>query len=162
MYIANLYIKQEMMKNLLLGLILFSFVGVNAQETKENLNWLTDYNKALKIAKKEHKPILILFTGSDWCPPCKAMHKELFHNKEFEQLAKKFVLVFIDFPKRKQLSEKQQAHNYEVASKYHRGGVPTMVFVSPDEKVITKISGYRYGYPDRNLEVMKQVLSSYK
>ncbi len=151
------------MKRFILGIILFSFIGLQAQEqTKQEINWLTNYNQALKIAQKEHKPLLILFTGSDWCPPCKAMHKDLFHNKEFIKLSKKFVLLFIDFPKRKTLPEKQQAHNYEVASKYHRGGVPTMVFVSPQEKIITKISGYRYGAPQRNLEVMKKVLESFK
>ncbi len=148
------------MKKIILGLILFSFIGLQAQETKEDVKWLTDYDQALKIAKKENKPMLILFTGSDWCPPCKVMHKDLFHNKEFIELSKQFVLLFVDFPRRKQLPQKQQEHNYRIASKYHRGGVPTMVFVTPDEVIITKISGYRYGYPQRNLEVMKKVLNS--
>jgi thioredoxin-related protein len=150
------------MKKFILGLILISYLGVNAQEQKEEVQWLTDYNQALKIAKEENKPMLILFTGSDWCPPCKAMHKDLFHNKEFIDLSKRFVLLFIDFPKRKALPEKQREHNYQIASKYHRGGVPTMVFVTPDEKVITKLSGYRYGQPERNLGVMKKILESYK
>jgi len=150
------------MKHFILGIILLSSLGMHAQEQKEELNWLTNYDQALTTAKKEHKPMLILFTGSDWCPPCKAMHKELFHNKEFIDLSKKFVLLFIDFPKRKELPKEQQAHNYEVASKYHRGGVPTMVFVTPEEKVITKISGYLYGSPQRNLEVMKKVINSFK
>ena len=150
------------MKKLILGLILIAYTGLYAQEQKEELNWLTDYDQALKIAKKENKPMLILFTGSDWCPPCKAMHKDLFHNKEFIDLSKNFVLLFIDFPKRKELPPKQQEHNYRIAAKYHRGGVPTMVFITPDEKIITKLSGYRYGQPQRNTGVMKQILKSYK
>ena len=29
--------------------------------------WLTDYSKALIQAKTQNKPVLIDFTGSDWC-----------------------------------------------------------------------------------------------
>jgi thioredoxin-related protein len=58
-----------------------------AQDNHSDLNWLTDFTKAKILAQKEHKPIIMLFTGSDWCPPCKAMHKDLFPNKEFQKLA---------------------------------------------------------------------------
>ena len=39
--------------------------------------WLVDFEKAKAQAAKEGKPILMEFTGSDWCPPCKALHKNV-------------------------------------------------------------------------------------
>jgi thioredoxin-related protein len=49
-------------------------VGLRA-ETGE---WLTDFSAAKKKAKEENKPILMLFTGSDWCPWCIKWEKEAF------------------------------------------------------------------------------------
>ena len=33
--------------------------------------WLVDFEKAKVQAVKEGKPILMEFTGSDWCPPAR-------------------------------------------------------------------------------------------
>ncbi len=150
-----------MKKNFFIILFLLSFFS-NAQMKEHNLNWMTDFVTAKKIAKQDNKPILLLFTGSDWCPPCRAMHKDLFSNKDFVELSKKFVLVYVDFPKRKKLSDEQREHNYKLASKFHRGGVPTMVFITPEEKVITKSTGYRFGHPENKIEVLKKVLKLFK
>ncbi len=151
-----------MKKILILSMLLFLTGNAFSQENHRELNWLTNFEKAQKIAQKENKPMLLLFTGSDWCPPCKAMHRDLFTNDEFIKLSKKFVLVFVDFPKRKQLSPEQREHNYRLASKYHRGGVPTMVFLKPSGEIISKISGYLYGKPGRNIQAMKKVLENFK
>jgi len=151
-----------MKKILILSVLLFLSKNVFSQENHQELNWLTNFEKAQKIAKKENKPMLLLFTGSDWCPPCKAMHRDLFANEKFIELSKKFVLVYVDFPKRKQLSPEQREHNYQLASKYHHGGVPTMVFVKPSGEIISKISGYIYGKPERNLNAMEKVLENFK
>ncbi len=151
-----------MKKILVLSLFIFLSTNITAQENHQGLNWFTNFEKAQKIAKKEHKPMLLLFTGSDWCPPCRAMHKDLFVNKKFIELSKKFILVYVDFPRRKQMSQEQREHNYKLASKYHRGGVPTMVFLNPSGDIISKISGYMYGKPQRNITAMKAVLKKFK
>src|SRR5688572_31835841 len=41
-------------------------------------DWLTDIEAAKKKAAAENKPILALFTGSDWCPACIKWEKEVF------------------------------------------------------------------------------------
>ena len=46
----------------------------NANDSK----WLTNYDTAISKAKKQKKNVLVYFTGSDWCPPCK-MLKTDFH-----------------------------------------------------------------------------------
>lgn len=52
------------MKKVILTLFLIlGSLTINAQE----LTWQTDINKAMEISKKTKKPLLLFFTGSDWC-----------------------------------------------------------------------------------------------
>ena len=134
-----------------------------AQSQKhEKLHWLTDFEKAKAIAKKEHKPILMLFTGSDWCPPCKMMHNELFEDKNFINIADKVVLVLVDFPKRKPLPLEQRKQNYALNSKFHGGGVPTFVAINADEKVLGKQVGYRPGFQTNYINFFKKMIERNK
>ena len=75
--------------------------------------------------RKEHKFILLSFSGSDWCGPCIRLHKEVFGSNAFEQLAnEKLILVNADFPryKKNQLSVSQQKINDALAEKYNKKG----------------------------------------
>jgi thioredoxin-related protein len=76
--------------------------------------------------------VLVEFTGSDWCPPCIAMRKNVFSKKEFVQAASKnFILVELDFPKAdKALSEK----NKPLAEKYKIEGFPTVILLNSEGK----------------------------
>jgi thioredoxin-related protein len=46
-------------------------------------SWQIDFVQASKDAAKEHKYILLDFTGSDWCPWCIKMNKEAFSQAKF-------------------------------------------------------------------------------
>jgi thioredoxin-related protein len=121
---------------------------ISAQQTIEygGLTWYLNYDEAKAVAKKENKPIVILFTGSDWCPPCKALKKEVLPNPLFRKEAGKVILVLADFPRRKQLSPEQTRHNRTLASLFlGRSGLPTMVAVDwRTGTVIRKITGYNF------------------
>jgi thiol:disulfide interchange protein len=82
-------------------------VGIASAELE---GWSTDLDKAMEQAKKEKKAILVEFTGSDWCPPCMMMRKNVFSKKEFVDAASKdYILVELDFPKAdKELAKKNQ------------------------------------------------------
>ena len=43
--------------------------------------WLTDLKSAQEMAKSEHKPLLMDFTGSDWCGWCIKLKAEVFSTK---------------------------------------------------------------------------------
>ena len=98
--------------------------------------WSTDLEKAFKQAKEEKKSVLVEFTGSDWCPPCIAMRKNVFSKKEFVDAAsKKYILVELDFPNGdKEVKEKNQPF----AEKYKIEGFPTVILFNSDGKEFTR------------------------
>src|SRR3954467_7606267 len=84
----------------------------------EDLKWLTDLPKAQAKAKAEKKLIMLDFTGSDWCGWCIKLHKEVFSKPEFEEYAKKnLVLVEVDFPRGKEQTEEQKKANQKLQQK---------------------------------------------
>lgn len=98
--------------------------------------WSTDLEKAIKQAKEENKSVLVEFTGSDWCPPCIAMRKNVFSKKEFvESASKKFILVELDFPKG---DEEVSKKNQPLAEKYKIEGYPTVILLDSEGKEFTR------------------------
>ncbi len=125
--------------------LLLSVVLLSMNFALGQVNWTTDFDGSLTKAKAEKKPLLVLFTGSDWCPPCKMLHKKIFESKEFEEYAKdNIVLVKADFPKRKKnkLSPELQKNNQELARKFGVRGFPTVLILDNDGKVIDKKVGH--------------------
>ena len=101
--------------------------------------WLTNFEDAKKVALKEGKPLLLDFTGSDWCPPCKLLHKNVFETADFAKEAPgKYVLVMLDFPRTKKQSPELKAQNDALQRKYAITGYPTVLLVDPK-------SGEAYG-----------------
>ncbi|MEJ6792945.1 MAG: thioredoxin family protein [Lacinutrix sp.] len=83
-----------------------------------NINWLTDFDDAKKASSTLGKPILIYFTGSDWCPPCKMLKTDFFNSEAFELKSKNFVLLMVDMPRRLDIiTEEQRNKNKKVIKK---------------------------------------------
>ena len=102
--------------------------------------WLTNIEKAQELAKTEKKLVLLEFTGSDWCPPCKALKKNVFDTDKFKAYAKKnLVLVELDFPRDKsKITKEQSAYNGAQAKKFAVRGYPTVILLDADGKELTK------------------------
>jgi protein disulfide-isomerase len=115
--------------------------------------WTEDYASALAKAKKEHKLLLLNFTGSDWCPWCKRIDKDVFDTKKFEDFAReKLVLVTLDYPRQRELSKEIVDQNAALQKKYGVEGFPTIIVLNSNEKVVFKQEGYREGGPEAFLE----------
>jgi thioredoxin-related protein len=113
----------------------------------EKLSWLTNFEAAQAQAQAGRKKLLINFTGSDWCPPCLMLEKEVFKQPEFaEYAAKNLVLLMVDFPRIKMQSLEEQAANRKLAERYGIYGFPTIVILDSDGKELGKL-GYRPGGP---------------
>lgn len=108
----------------------------------DGAKWTENFQQAVAASKKEKKPILMLFTGSDWCKFCIMMEKDAFSKPEFEQfLGKNFVLFKADFPEHRQLPKATAQQNEALSRKYGVEGFPTVLIVSSDGKVLAK-TGY--------------------
>jgi len=157
-----------MKKISLFFLLVALFQGLQAQKTVEygGLKWYLDYDEARAVAQKQHKPIVILFTGSDWCPPCKALRREVFPNPEFQKKADKVILVLADFPRRKPMPQEQMNKNRRLASLFlGRSGLPTMVGVDWRKgEILNKITGYNFYKHDiqPHLNFIEQVVNEFK
>ncbi len=122
-------------------------VLLNAQvdfNVVEESKWLTDYENALTEAKKEDKNVLVYFTGSDWCPPCKMLKTDLFDSTEFKVLSDDYVLLYVDMPRNRDLlTPDQMAHNKAVMGKYNKKGVfPLLKIVNANGNALDEYSGY--------------------
>jgi protein disulfide-isomerase len=127
--------------------MLMGWLGWQAQAAGE-LNWMTDMAAAQKKAKDEKKLVLMDFTGSDWCGWCIKLNKEVFSTKEFADYAKdNLVMVEVDFPRKKQLSDAQKKANDALQAKYGAEGFPTIVVLNSEGKQVWKQVGYMQGGP---------------
>lgn len=118
--------------------------------------WSTDLEKAFAKAKKENKAVLVEFTGSDWCPPCIAMRKDVFAKKEFlTEASKKFVLVEIDLPQGdRKLAEKNQP----LLLKHKVEGFPTVLLFDANGKEFNRFIASRFPTPSAFLQQLDKAL----
>ena len=157
------------MKKLLLVFTLCVSFSMLAQDDdfedySSNLNWLTDLAEAKQESITSKKPILIYFTGSDWCAPCKMLKKDFFYTDEFEEKADKFVLLMIDMPRRTDIiTPEQQEKNNNVVSKYNTsGGYPNLVALNDQLHIIGELSGYTFlRETDRHFAFIEAILENY-
>ena len=144
------------------ALLLLFPILVLAQDQRSNTQetgWLTDYNMAQKLAKKTNSNILMYFTGSDWCSPCKALKKDLFDTAKFKEVAKDYVLLYVDLPRKKEsLSAEEMKQNKELLSQWNKKGIfPLISLISTEEKEVATLSGYgNKGDVERYLDFLRQ------
>ncbi len=129
------------MKKLLLTMVVACAAAIVLAEDK--VTWMTDVPKAIEKAKTENKLVLLDFTGSDWCPPCKALHKNVLTSSEFESYAaKNLILVEVDFPRQKEQTDDLKKANKALAKKYKIEGYPTVILLTAEGKELSKDVGY--------------------
>lgn len=125
---------------------------------KSQIQWYTDYSKAVQVAKKENKPLLLFFTGSDWCGWCKKMDQEIFSSPEFAKVVgNDFIFVEVDFPMNTQLPSAEAQQNATLKQKYGVTGYPTVIVLSPSENFIAE-TGYRPGGGQAYAEYLRQLI----
>lgn len=122
----------------------FVFAAVLAVSLNAGEGWLIDAEKAKEQAKKEGKAILMDFTGSDWCPPCKQLKSKVFDSQEFKDFAaKNLVLLELDFPNdKKKLSAETKKQNDKLSDEYKINAYPTVIVLDKDGKELGRERGY--------------------
>ncbi|MCP4178388.1 MAG: thioredoxin family protein [bacterium] len=117
--------------------------------------WGTNWKEAQKLAATQNKPILMDFSGSDWCGWCIKLDKEVFSKTAFKEFAKKNLILFLaDFPSQKQQTSDVKKQNAKLAKQYGVQGYPTVLLVDSKGKILFK-TGYAPGGAEKyiaNLE----------
>lgn len=125
----------------------------------EPLHWSTNFEEALSEAKISGKFMMIYFTGSDWCPPCIALNREVLSKKAFHDFAKEhLVLIKVDDPEGYTLEESVRLQNerlnvnYRVFFRY-----PTVVLADSEGIEVARTS-YRTGGAAQYVQHLKSLL----
>ncbi len=143
--------------------IFLCFIFLAIAATSDGINWMTNYDQAVKEAKAKQMPLLLYFTGSEWCTWCKKLDSEALATPEFAQIAgDKFIFVMLNFSKGSKGEDSEQ--NKQLQKRFNVRGFPTLILLDPDQQQIG-ITGYRSGggkeYANHLLK-MVQDYSGYK
>lgn len=132
------------MKKPIYLLLIALFCTAGSLQAQSTLKWYTNLEKAQKVAKKERKPVLVYFTGSDWCAPCKKLKVDFFDTQRFADLAADVILVEIDIPRRIDIvSKKQLAYNKTVVDRFNKDkSFPKLIAFTSKGRKIDEVSGY--------------------
>ncbi|MCA8997676.1 MAG: thioredoxin family protein [Planctomycetaceae bacterium] len=98
----------------------------------DGVQWQHDLPTAHKLALTQNKPILVVF-GADWCFYCKKLEKETLSKPDVSKyINETFIPVHLDADKEK-----------KVVKTLKIKGLPCSVVLTPDAKMIGKITGYK-------------------
>ncbi|RYF84284.1 MAG: thioredoxin family protein [Chitinophagaceae bacterium] len=128
--------------------------------------WQKDYQTAKTIASEKHQLMLLNFSGSDWCGPCIRMHKDIFSNSSFLQMADTSLVMYnADFPRNKKnvLPPLLKKQNESLADRYSpEGNFPLTLLISENGSVIKSWVGLPTGNAADFASVVKSFCNSYK
>jgi len=129
----------------ILFLSLLFLISCNSTSSKSHPGWGTNLDEGLQKAAAENKYVFALFTGSDWCPPCKKLEAEVLGSEQFKKFAdEKIVEVVFDFPRKpeNQLPAEQTQYNNENAQKFYIEGFPTVIIFDKNGNELKRWVGY--------------------
>ena len=151
---------QHTTRNVLLGVGAAAILFLPTAQAAEG--WLVDFEKAKAQAAKEEKSILMEFTGSDWCPPCKALTANVLSKDVFKtEMPKNFVLLKLDSPRDKSKQTPEEIEQYKVLSaKYGIQGVPTIFLADAKGRPYYQTVGYSGDPADKYVANLKEQLGT--
>lgn len=140
--------------------LFLTFIFTASVEGSSTINWLDSYEKAVEQSKTSKKPLLIFFTGSDWCGWCHKLENEVLDTPTFAQnVGDTFIFLIADFPMKKSLDETKTAQNSELQRTFDVKGFPTLVILDEQQQPIGT-TGYRPGgakaYSDHLLQMINE------
>ncbi len=133
------------------GFVFLFFIATVMLQAQE-LVWRNNLNEAVQLSEQTKKPLMLFFTGSDWCGWCMRLQNEVFKKPEFAIWANEHVvLVEVDFPRKPTFSTDIQNQNKALQEFFGVSAYPTVWFVnatkSNDKVAFSKLgsSGYMAG-----------------
>ena len=99
-----------------------------------NLEWQTDLDQAIAIARKTGKPILMEINGRPWCPPCNVQGEKIISHPDFTAWAQRNV-VPLDIKVGKGYDrEKGNPRWRELFKRYELSAIPAALLLDENAK----------------------------
>jgi thioredoxin-related protein len=134
----------------------------SVKKAKKGFELMTDFEVAKSQAKINNKPILLIFSGSDWCGWCVKLDQEVFSTPEFKEwAAENAISVIADFPARKELPAELKMQNEKLRDTYGVTGFPTVLLLKDDGSVIAR-TGYQRGGAANYIRHLKMFMAANK
>jgi thioredoxin-related protein len=140
------------------ALLTLLLAPASGEAVADDPQWHDSLEAALSSAKASGRPILTIFTGSDWCPHCKTLDKNILKSDTFRDWAgENVVLLEIDMPRKGISSEVRNARS-QVCRSYGVRSYPTVMLIGSDGKAIYRKSGYGGQSPQQWIATMAKQL----
>lgn len=118
-----------------------------------------DATEAFQQAAEHHRPVLLVFAGSDWCAPCIHFEKKILAEQSFQEFAgANLVVLRADFPQRTRQSDSLQKQNEALAEKYNPSGVFPYILLLRDNGQVVKVLNYHNESPAQFIDEIKPLL----
>ncbi|MFN7144508.1 MAG: thioredoxin family protein, partial [Myxococcota bacterium] len=109
--------------------------GAATSQAQAGIPWIRTEEEALKVAQATGKPLMIDFTA-EWCAACHEMERYTYTDPRVVAAAEGFVPVMLD------CTEKGDPAIVALQKKYGVTGLPTVVFVMPDGRILGGTVGF--------------------
>jgi thiol-disulfide isomerase/thioredoxin len=117
-----------------------------AADVTAGIKWHNSVDKALKLAMKDKKPVMIDFFTT-WCGPCHLIDDRTYSDPSVVAYSSNFICVKIDAEK-----------DVQAAMKYKISAYPTIILLNPEGAIVKSITGFRG--PASYLQILKGVIES--
>ena len=145
------------------GLLLASLPGWSGEVASKGAavgKWTMDYDAALVLAKQKKLPLMLNFTGSDWCSWCKLMDRSVFSKTAWQNYAREhLVLVTLDFPRNSgTMPAGYNQRNSRLQQQFAVQGYPTYIILDQDgQTVLGQLGAGRDIGPERFIEQLESL-----
>jgi FAD:protein FMN transferase len=101
-------------------------------------------------AQKMKRPVLLIFSGSDWCLPCIQLNKTILSDSAFKRYAAtNLILRTADFPQKKKLKPSEVTANEKLAEEFNpEGAFPLFLLVNPGKTIVVSLVWESYSAND--------------
>ncbi len=119
----------------------------------------TDPVAAFDTASVRHKPVLLIFEGSDWCLPCIKLDRKVLSTDAFLAFAGNNIVVLkADFPQTRKIKPELEAQYNELAETFNKAGsFPKIILLNAAKQQIADI-GTDYNKPEELISRLQQEL----
>ena len=122
-------------------------LGGPAVTAPSGIRWHTRIEDATRVAKAQRKPILVDFWAK-WCGWCKRLDQTTYVDPLVSKLAEGFVAL--------KVNAEGAPKEVEFAQRYDVSTLPTIAFISPSGRLISRVSGFQGpGRFPRTLETVR-------